>query len=128
MHYRSVTETASDVIITINDQSRVLSINPSVKTIFGYEPQELIGKPMVALMPERLRASHQAGFARYLATETRHISWTGVQLPGLRKDGKEIPLEISFATYSSSEGRRFIGFIRGSGFVTYGCGRLRKLS
>ncbi len=50
MHYRSVTETASDVVITIDSASRILSINPAVKDIFGYEPGELIGEQMPILM------------------------------------------------------------------------------
>jgi len=39
-----VTETASDVVITIDSKSRIVSINPAVKTVFGYDPGELIGE------------------------------------------------------------------------------------
>jgi signal transduction histidine kinase len=67
---------------------------------------------MVTLMPERFREAHAAGIARYLATGTRHIPWNGVQLPGLRKDGVEIPVEISFAAHSLNGSTRFTGFIR----------------
>jgi PAS domain S-box-containing protein len=112
LHYRSVTETAPDVIITIDENSRILSINPAVEITFGYSPEELLGQKMVALMPERFRESHVGGIARYLATATRHIPWNGVQLPGLRKDGVEIPVEISFAAHSSNGSTRFTGFIR----------------
>lgn len=111
-HYRAVTETASDVVITIDEDSRIVSINPSVKAVFGYEPHELIGQQMPILMPERLRSSHRAGIAQHLATGTRHIPWTGVQLPGLRKDGQEIPLEISFSSHATNGMMRFTGFIR----------------
>jgi PAS domain S-box-containing protein len=112
MHYRSVTETASDVVITIDSKSRILSINPAVKLVFGYEPAELIGKEMLVLMPERYRPAHKEGLARYLTTGVRHIPWTGVQLPGRRKDGEEIPLEISFGSYQAEGEQRFTGFIR----------------
>lgn len=112
LHYRTVTETASDVIVTINENSTILAINPSVKATLGYEPAELIGKPMFTLMPERFRASHAAGIARYLASGKRHIPWNGVQLPGLHKNGEEIPLEISFAAHSSEGKTHFTGFIR----------------
>ena len=116
MHYRSVTETASDVVITIDGDSRILSINPAVKQIFGYEPAELIGEQMPILMPERFRAAHRAGIARYIESGVRNIPWTGVQLPGRRKDGEEIPLEISFGTYTSGGQKRFTGFIRDISF------------
>lgn len=112
MHHRSVTETASDVVITIDSKSRILSINPAVKSVFGYEPAELIGKEMLVLMPERYRGTHKEGIARYLTTGIRHIPWTGVQLPGRRKDGEEIPLEISFGSYEAEGEQRFTGFIR----------------
>ncbi|MGC2619051.1 MAG: PAS domain S-box protein, partial [Acidobacteriaceae bacterium] len=112
LHHRSVTETASDVVITIDGDSRILAINPSVRDVFGYKPEELVGQLMTVLMPERFRAAHLAGIRRYISTENENIPWTGVQLPGLRKDGTEVPLEISFATYVASEGRRFTGFIR----------------
>jgi PAS domain S-box-containing protein len=112
VHYRSVTETASDVVVTIDSQSRILSINPAVKAVFGYEPAELIGQEMLTLMPERYRATHKQGLGRYLATGIRHIPWTAVQLPGRRKDGEEIPLEISFGSYQEGREQRFTGFIR----------------
>ena len=112
LHYRSVTETAPDVIITIDESSRILSINPAVEATFGYSPEELIGQKMIALMPERFRHAHIAGITRHLATGARHIPWSGVQLPGLRKDGVEIPLEISFAAHSLNGATRFTGFIR----------------
>ena len=112
LHYRSVTETASDVIVTIDEDSNILSINPSVTRTFGYQPAELIGLPMTTLMPERFRAAHNAGIARFLSTHARHIPWNGVQLPGLHKSGEEIPLEISFAAHLSGEKTHFTGFIR----------------
>jgi len=112
MHYRSVTETASDVVITIDSQSRILTINPAVKALFGYEPSELIGEEMLILMPEKYRTAHKGGIARYLTTGVRHIPWTGVQLPGRRKDGEEVPLEISFGSYKAEGEQRFTGFIR----------------
>lgn len=111
-HYRTVTQSALDVIVTIDEQSCILSINSAVKTVFGHDPEDLIGKSLVVLMPERLRSAHLHGMARHLSTNSRHIPWAGVQLPGLRVDGEEIPLEISFSSHTSNGRRRFTGFIR----------------
>lgn len=112
LHHRSVTETASDVIVTIDESSRILAINPAVEVTFGYKPEELVGKSMVMLMPERFRNAHLSGISRYLSSGKQHIPWTGVELAGECKDGREIPLEISFARYDIGAGRRFTGFIR----------------
>ena len=111
-HYRSIAEAASDVVITIDSQSRILSINPAVKATFDYEPEELIGSLMYVLMPERFQSAHAAGMKSYLATGVRHIPWTGVQLVGRRKGGEEIPIEISFGSYTSAGRPLFTGFIR----------------
>src|SRR5437867_934030 len=96
---RVVTDTASDAIITIDEQSTMLFVNRAAEKIFGYSHDELIGRSLTMLMPDYLRHVHRAGLTRYLETGTRHIAWEAVQLPGLHKDGTEIPLELSFGEF-----------------------------
>ncbi|MCI0489111.1 MAG: PAS domain S-box protein [Blastocatellia bacterium] len=110
--YRIVAETATDVIITIDEESRILFVNRAVDKVFGYSSQELLGQQLTILMPEYLRQVHRAGIKRYLDTGERHITWEGVELPGLHKTGKEISLEISFAEFIKEGHQFFIGVIR----------------
>ena len=111
--FEALAESAPDAILTIDAQSTILSANPAVERIFGWDPGELVGRPLTTLIPERMRAAHDAGLARYLNSGRRNIPWTGVALPGLTKDGREIPLEISFGEFLDDEGRRvFSGFVR----------------
>jgi PAS domain S-box-containing protein len=110
--YRLVVETASDVVISVNDSSTILFANPATIRIFGYAPAELIGKPLTILMPEFLRKLHEAGFKRYLATGQRHINWQGTELTGLRKNGQEFPVEVSFGELTKDGHQTFTGFIR----------------
>jgi C4-dicarboxylate-specific signal transduction histidine kinase len=63
-------------------------------------------------MPEFLRKLHETGFKRYLATGQRHINWQGTELTGLRKNGKEFPVEVSFGELVQDGHRVFTGFIR----------------
>jgi signal transduction histidine kinase len=63
-------------------------------------------------MPHHLREQHQAGFAHYKRTRERHISWEAVELPGLHKDGRTIPLEISFGEFTRDDRRFFTGIAR----------------
>src|SRR5262249_40644981 len=56
--YRTVVETATDAVVTIDATSVIQLVNPAVTKIFGYEPSELIGKPMTVLMPEQLSSRH----------------------------------------------------------------------
>ncbi|MHB8215594.1 MAG: PAS domain-containing sensor histidine kinase [Candidatus Sulfotelmatobacter sp.] len=110
--YRLVVETAPDAVISIDERGAILFANPSTARIFGYDPTELIGKPLTILMPEFLRKLHENGFSRYLATGQRHINWQGTELTGLRKNGQEFPVEISFGELSRDGHKAFTGFIR----------------
>ena len=107
---RVIAETASDAIITIDEQSIMLFTNAATEKIFGYSQAELIGQSLTMLMPEYLRHFHRSGLERYLATGHRHMDWQAVQLTGLRKDGVEVPLEVSFGEFTE-DGRRFFAGI-----------------
>jgi PAS domain S-box-containing protein len=110
--FRAVVETAPDAIITIDEESTLLFVSQSIEKIFGYTAAELLGQPLTMLMPEYLRHLHQAGIKRYLETGQKHIGWEAVELPGLHKDGREIPLEISFSEFTSKGKRHFTGIAR----------------
>ena len=109
---RVIAETASDAIITIDADSTILFANHAAEKIFGYARDELIGQSLTMIMPEYLRHIHRAGLKRYLTTGNRHMAWEGVQLPGLRKDGTEVPLELSFAEFTEHGKQFFTGIAR----------------
>ena len=111
-NYRLVVETAPDAVISIDERGAILFANLATARIFGYDPTELIGKPLTLLMPEFLRKLHEKGFSRYLATGQRHINWQGTELTALRKSGQEFPVEISFGELSRDGHKVFTGFIR----------------
>jgi len=111
-NHRLVVETAPDAVISIDESGAILFANPATVRIFGYDPTELIGKPLTVLMPEFLRKLHEKGFNRYLATGQRHINWQGTELTALRKNGQEFPVEISFGELSRDGHKVFTGFIR----------------
>jgi PAS domain S-box-containing protein len=110
--HRVVVETAGDAVISMDENSTILLANAATLRIFGYDPVELIGKPLTVLMPEFLRKAHEAGFKNYLATGKRHINWQGTELTGLRKNGQEFPVEISFGELTKDGHRILTGFIR----------------
>jgi PAS domain S-box-containing protein len=110
--FRTLAETASDVIVTIDAESRILFINPAVRKVFGYKPEELTGQSLSVLMPEYLRRLHEAGLSRYLETGRRHVNWDGVELSGLHREGHEVPLEVSFGEFRQGSRHFFTGIIR----------------
>jgi PAS domain S-box-containing protein len=110
--YRVVAETATDGIITIDENSTLLFFNPAVERIFGYSTAELQGQELTMLMPEFLRHLHRAAVKRYIDTGKRHITWQGVELPGRHKSGAQIPLELSFGEFIQGDKHIFTGILR----------------
>ena len=110
--FRTLAETASDAVLTIDETGVIVYANPAAEHVFGYAPGELVGRELVQLMPERMRPAHQAGFARYRHTGERRISWQAIELPGLHRDGQEMPLELSFGEFTRDGRRYFTGIAR----------------
>jgi PAS domain S-box-containing protein len=110
--HRVIAETASDAIITIDEDSTILFVNRAAEQIFGHRIEELLGRRLTVLMPEYLRHLHRAGIKRYLETGQRHIAWESVELPGLHKSGREISLELSFGEFSGGGKHLFTGIAR----------------
>ena len=110
--FHTLAETASDGIISIDDQSTIRYVNLAIGQMFGYEPGEMLDKNLTMLMPERLRQIHLTSFRRYLATGQRHLSWRAIELIGLHKSGREFPVEISFGEYVRRDRHFFTGVVR----------------
>jgi two-component system cell cycle sensor histidine kinase/response regulator CckA len=110
--YRVVAETATDGIITMNERSEIVFANRALENMFGYPAGELTGRSMTLLMPESFHDRHRAGIRRYLETGKRRLSWAAIRLPGRRKDGAEIPLELSFGEYVREGKHFFTGIVR----------------
>lgn len=110
--YRSVAQTASDAIITIDEKSRILFTNTATTDIFGYTKKELIGQKITMIMPERMRQRHISSIQNYMDTGQKHTSWHNLELPGLHKNGYEMPLEISYGEFIQDGHHIFTGIIR----------------
>ncbi len=110
--HRVIVEAANDAVVSMNERGVIILANPATKRIFGYDPVEIVGKPMTILMPGTMRKLHEDGFIRYLTTGKRHLNWQGVEVTAQRKDGQEFPVEVSFGELTSDGHKLFTGFIR----------------
>jgi PAS domain S-box-containing protein len=110
--HRVVVETANDAVVSIDEGGTIILANPATKRIFGYSPEELIGKPLTVLMPAAMGQFHEAGLKRYLETGARQLNWQGTEMTAQRADGKEFPVEISFGEMTVDQRKVFTGFIR----------------
>ena len=112
-HMQAVFKYAVDGIITIDKEGTIIGINPAAEKMFGYDRGELPGKNITMLMPEKYRARHDAGLARYLSQGHSRILGRAIELEGLKKDGAIFPMDLSVNEMQvSGEERRFIGMVR----------------
>jgi PAS domain S-box-containing protein len=94
---RAVTETASDAIISADRHGIIRYFNPGAERIFGHSDKDMIGQPLTRLMPERFHQAHANGMQRYLDTREPRVVGQTVELVGLHKDGRELPIELALA-------------------------------
>jgi PAS domain S-box-containing protein len=110
--FSAMAQSAVEAIVSADSAGQILTWNNGARTIFGYTADEIVGQPLTRLMPERYHAAHQRGLARLRATGQSALVGTGLELYGLRKDGREFPLELTLSTWTSAEGRYYGGIIR----------------
>ena len=112
-HMQAIFKYAVDGIITIDRKGAILEINPAAEKMFGYQRGELVGRNITTLMPEKYRARHDAGLARYLSQGHSRILGRAIELEGLKKDASIFPMDLSVNEMQvSGEERRFIGMVR----------------
>jgi len=112
LRFRSVVESAADAIIVADGEGRILSWNPAAQRIFGYAEDEVVRQPLTALMPERYREAHRRGLERMRATGESRLIGKTLEAYGLRKDGREFPLECSLAMWTVGTETFFSGILR----------------
>ena len=110
--FRTLTETATDGIIVIDEESSMLYVNPAVEKIFGYASAEMLGVSLTTLMPDNIRQTHLERMARYIETGGQTLKWESIEFSGLHKSGREIPLELSFSEFTKDGKRYFTGVAR----------------
>jgi PAS domain S-box-containing protein len=110
--FRGVTDAAMDAIVSADSEGRLRSWNQGAERMFGWRAEEVIGRPLTVIIPERLRAMHAEGIARVRRTGRSKLAGTVVELVALHRDGHEFPVELSIGTWEASDGPAFSGVLR----------------
>ena len=108
--FRLVTNSTVDAIISADENGRIIFWNKGAENIFGYQSEEIIGKPLIKLMPSRFKNEHLAGFERFIATGSSKFQGNTVELVGVRIDGTQFPLEISI-TSTDNHNKKYISAV-----------------
>ena len=110
--YRSLVESAVDAIVSADSSGRITSWNKAAEAMFGYTEEEVTGKPVTIMMPERYRAAHTKALKRMRTGAKPRLIGATTEFEGARRDGSEFPLELSLTTWLTPRGRFYSAIIR----------------
>ena len=112
MRLNSIVQTATDGIISVNSQEKIVLWNKGAEQIFGYTADEVYGKDMSFIVPPRYLAAHRQAINTVMATGNLKHNGKALELSGLKKDGSEFPLELTAAKWETTEGVFFTSILR----------------
>jgi PAS domain S-box-containing protein len=112
LKFQSIAESANDAIISANSDGEVQSWNKAAENIFGYSEEEVLGGPLTVIIPEEYRELHMKGVERVATGGKHHVIGQSVELSGLHKDGRRIPIDLSLSTWKVKNKVYYSGIIR----------------
>lgn len=111
--YRLIVESASDAIITIDHQNLITEFNPAAEAIFGFKRSDVIGRDLAdTIIPEPMRDGHRRGLERHRNSPTAPRLGVRLELPALRADGSEFPIELTISRVAGGGAPKFTAIIR----------------
>ena len=109
---RDLLESIPDAIVAVDRDGTILQVNSQVQELFGYTRNELIGKKVEMLVPERFRPQHHDHRKNFEETPKIRRMGAGLDLYGRRRNGSEFPVEISLSPVSVEDGTIVLSAIR----------------
>jgi diguanylate cyclase (GGDEF)-like protein/PAS domain S-box-containing protein len=108
---RAILQSTADGLITIDPQAIVRSFNGAAERMFGYRAEEVIGRNVSMLMPERYRAGHDGHVASVEGSANFDHAGLQREVIGLHRDGSEFPVRIAVTRVPGSQGIEYVGLI-----------------
>ena len=110
---RLILENALDAVVTINSDGFITAWNPQAELTFGWSEAEVLGKSLAdSIIPPKYREAHTAGLKQFLVTGKGAVLNKRIEITASRRDGSEIPVELSVSPMRSGETFTFSAFIR----------------
>lgn len=109
---RGFLESAPDAVVIVDGDGKIRLVNSRTEEWLGYGREELLDQPIELLIPERLRDQHRLHRAGYQAAPTARAMGVGQELVARRRDGSELPVEISLSATATGDGNLVTAIIR----------------
>ena len=104
---------SSEAMIAADDANRILAASPAALQLLGWTLDELVGRRIVSVIPQRFREAHIAAFTLHLLTDSTTILDRTVAVPALHRDGSEVPVDLFVRRETAGGGRAvFIATLR----------------
>lgn len=111
--FRRISDSAQDAIFIIDNQGKISYWNHASKKIFGHSYQDALGKKLnTFLVPERYQTAFRKGFSKFKMTGKGPAIGRMLELEATRKDGTEIPIELSISAIKLKDGWNAAGTVR----------------
>jgi len=91
-------------VIAADEANRIVAISRPLAELLGWDPADLTGRRVVAVIPPSLREAHVAGFSRHLTTGEAHVLGIPLLLPVLKKDGSDVLCRFLVERASTTRG------------------------
>ncbi len=102
--FSGLLEAAPDAMLGVDGSGLIQLVNTQAEKLFGWSRNELLGRPIETLVPERARGTHRQHRAGYFAEPVVRAMGAGIDLSARRKDGSEFPAEISLSSIETEDG------------------------